>query len=193
MKIIPETTGETPESFDEGLVRYREDILRVALRLTGNTSDAQDLRQETIMRALKFRNKFTAGTNMRAWLRRIMTNTFINTYRDKKRERENPKKFSPALVAMMLHSQANVTMSDPVGQQERTIGDEVEHALRGLQTEYRAVLELVDIQGLSYAETAQTMSTPLGTVMSRLHRARKKLQEALGSYAKEIGLGKKAA
>lgn len=199
MRTVPETTREN--NFDKELASHRDDLLRYALRLTGNPADANDLRQDVMLRAFEKRAQFTIGTSMIGWLRQIMFNLFVNIYRRKERERKFTERFAtnPKLhlggrilgeesFRMSNFNGADIAMDDRI-----FVADDAEHALRSLSYEFRIAIELVDIKGFSYAEAAAAMDVPVGTVMSRIYRARRKLQEALGEYAKEVGLNKKVA
>ena len=167
--------------------QYNEEILpcvpklsRAALRLTRGTALADDLVQETLARAWQARASFRPGTNARAWTRRILFNTYINHYRKKKREREALEE---------LRSLASVRVRST----HDGFSDEVLAALRSLKPEFREAVELVDLGDLSYQDAAERLACPVGTVMSRLHRGRKRLRSALEAYAAEQGVIRRAA
>ena len=167
--------------------QYSEEILpcvpelsRTALRLTRGTALADDLVQETLTRAWQARKSFRPGTNARAWTHRILFNTYVNHYRKKKREREvleELREISPRSSRSVYDG----------------FGDEVTAALSALQPEFREAVELVDLGDLSYQDAADRLDCPVGTVMSRLHRGRKRLRRALQGYAIDQGVVRFAA
>jgi len=171
------TTEIRREDFDTAILRHFDELYGTAVRLTRDKNDAEDLVQEAIMRAWAFWERFQAGTNGRAWIHRILMNTFINGYRRKKREREvmGQVKVQVAKKPQWVH--------DDEGRRREGLSDEVEAALEALPEEFRTVVVLVDGSGLSYREAATVLDCPIGTVMSRLHRARKRLQAELRAYA----------
>jgi RNA polymerase sigma-70 factor (ECF subfamily) len=167
--------------------QYNEEILpcvpelsRTALRLTRGTALADDLVQETLTRAWQARNSFRPGTNARAWTHRILFNTYVNHYRKKKRERE--------VLEELREISPRSSRSACDG-----FGDEVTAALSALQPEFREAVELVDLGDLSYQDAADRLDCPVGTVMSRLHRGRKRLRRALHGYAIDQGVVRSAA
>jgi RNA polymerase sigma-70 factor, ECF subfamily len=173
--------------FERDIVPQIGNLYPAALRMTRNHSDAEDLVQETITKAYSALHQFTPGTNMRAWLHRILTNTFINTCR--KRKREPNEALSMELTEDFQHS------GDPLHQGarsaesealDRLADSEVLTALRNLPEEFRVPIYLADIEGYPYRDIASLMGTPIGTVMSRLHRGRSKLRQALQSYAPRV-------
>jgi len=158
-----------------------------ALRLTRNVSDAEDLVQETLAKAYAAFHQFSPGTNMRAWLHKILVTTFISSYRKNKRE--------PALTAGADLGEAWQPGGDPLSPQapsaesealDRLADSEVLRALRDLPEDFRTAIYLADIEGYPYREVARIMGTPIGTVMSRLHRGRDKLRRALAAYDPRI-------
>jgi RNA polymerase sigma-70 factor (ECF subfamily) len=166
---------------------YNQEILpcvpglsRTALRLARGTALADDLVQETLARAWQARASFRPGTNARAWTHRILFNTYINHYRKKKREREALEE---------LRSTRRVSVRDA----HDGFGDEVAAALRALRPEFREAVELVDLRDLSYQDAADQLACPVGTVMSRLHRGRKRLRRVLKGYALDQGVLRSAA
>jgi RNA polymerase sigma-70 factor (ECF subfamily) len=148
--------------------------------LARGTALADDLVQETLARAWQARASFRPGTNARAWTHRILFNTYINHYRKKKRERE---------VLDELRSTGRVSAREA----HDGLGDEVAAALQGLRPEFREAVELVDLRDLSYQDAADQLACPVGTVMSRLHRGRKRLRSALEGYALDQGVLRPAA
>lgn len=165
-------------------------LYSAALRMTRNNADAEDLLQDTLLRGYRSFNTFEAGTNLRAWLFRILTNLYINRYRAKQRRpQETDLGDSPELT--LYHG---VQRIDPSSQSaEDTLfnlftDDEVKAALESLPDTFRLPVLLADVEGFSYKEIADTLEVPIGTVMSRLHRGRKAMYRALYGYAEERGL-----
>ena len=159
-------------------------------RMTRNGADAEDLVQETYAKAFAAQDKFTPGTNLKAWLYRIQTNAFINTYRKKQRE---PKRTDADNVEDWQLAAAAEHQSSGLASAEQhaldSIGDdEVRSALAELSEDFRMAVYLSDVEGFAYKEIAEIMDTPVGTVMSRLHRGRRMLREKLRDYAAERGI-----
>ena len=175
--------------FETQALAYLRELRAVALRYARNDRDADDLVQETMLRALAAWSRFQQGTNCRAWLFRILTNSFINEYRRLAKERALANRgdglVSPARLWAARDPEAALL--------EPLLGDEVIAALGSLPDDFRSVVILADLQGLSYREIATRLGCPLGTVMSRLHRARRLLEAALSDYARESGVRRQAA
>jgi len=167
--------------------QYLDSLYSTALRLTKKPADAQDLVQESLMKAYRAYGNFQEGTNLKAWLFRILTNSYINIYRYKKR-RPREVDYDDDDTMFLYHklrgsSAADVTQS-PEEDFLKTITDtDISGALDELPDQYKEVVLLADVEGLSYAEIAEMLEIPSGTVMSRLHRGRKALQKALWDYA----------
>lgn len=173
--------SQSDDCFEAAVARYTPVLQEAARRLTGSSDEAADLVQDAVMRAWTFWDRFEPGSNARAWLHRILMNTFINAYRKQRRERE-------LFRAAGEESRRDAhTAADLHGAERDGLGDEVGAALAALPPEFRSVVELVDLGDLSYREVATRLGCPIGTVMSRLHRARKQLQESLLRYAREEG------
>jgi RNA polymerase sigma-70 factor (ECF subfamily) len=176
--------------FERDAMQYVDGLYGAALRLTRSPSDAEDLVQDTLLRAYRFYDKFEAGTNLKAWLFRIQTNTFINRYRRRIRERELLEGADGRPVGEGVMSRSAIrALSQPQASAERGIlAEEIQKALDALPEEHRLVVMLADVQELSYKEIAEIAGCPIGTVMSRLHRARKAMQSHLISQALHYGL-----
>ncbi|MEY2397378.1 MAG: polymerase sigma-70 factor, subfamily [Actinomycetota bacterium] len=163
-----------------------------AMRMTRNAADAEDLVQEAYLRAYRGYGNFDAGTNLKAWLFRILTNTFINSYRAKQRRpetvdlEEGEDFFLFNRVGGLEAAAANRTTEDSV--LERITDSEVKDAVESLPENFRIPVLLADVEGFSYKEIAEIMDVPIGTVMSRLHRGRRALQKALYDFGLERGL-----
>jgi len=177
---VETTSMQNQTHYNEEILPCVPDLSRTALRLARGTALADDLVQETLARAWQARASFRPGTNARAWTHRILFNTYINHYRKKKREREALEE---------LRTTRRVSVCDT----HDGFGDEVAAALRGLRPEFREAVELVDLRDLSYQDAADRLACPVGTVMSRLHRGRKRLRRALGGYALDQGVLRSAA
>jgi RNA polymerase sigma-70 factor (ECF subfamily) len=179
------------DEFEAEALRHLDALYRTALRMTRSEADAEDLVQETYIRAFRFRDQFTLGTNMKAWLFRILTNTFINTYRRKTAQPEvtdleGIDEFS--LYRRMITDRAASSSPDPEAELLNSVVDtEVTDALEELPEKFRTTV-LLDVEGFSYKEIAEMLSIPIGTVMSRLHRGRKFLQKRLYDLARERGI-----
>lgn len=173
--------------FDRCVLGHLDELYGTAVRLTGSRADAEDLVQEAVMRAWAFWDRFEAGTNARAWIHRILMNTFINGYRRRKRERD--------MLAEVRVEERRRPWWQHESRRARQDGvsDEVEAALASLPDEFRAVVLLVDYNELTYKEVAGVLDCPIGTVMSRLHRGRRILKRRLRSYAEEEGYIAQAA
>lgn len=166
--------------FDREILRHRSQLLAVALRMTGSRAEADDLVQEAVLRAWTFRERFQPGTNGRAWMHRILVNTFINGYRRRRRERE-------ILGEMRQTHGANTWNDSRPPLPGEGLGDEVSAALSALPEEFRQVLVLVDLDERSYKDAARVLGCPIGTIMSRLHRARRAMKQRLEDYAAAEG------
>jgi len=179
------------DEFEAEALRHLDALYRTALRMTRSEADAEDLVQETYIRAFRFRDQFTLGTNMKAWLFRILTNTFINTYRRKAAQPEvtdleGVDEFS--LYRRMADDRAASSSPDPEAELlSRVVDTEVTDALEELPEKFRTTV-LLDVEGFSYKEIAEMLGIPIGTVMSRLHRGRKFLQKRLYDLARERGI-----
>ena len=176
--------------FEREALPHLDTLYGAALRLTRAPAEAEDLVQDTLLKAFRFYDRFEAGTNLKAWLLKIMTNTFINRYRRTVRERAVFDGEMARPVGEATMSRATMRrLRSPVDDVERKmLADEIEAALVRLPAEHRVMIELADIQELSYREIADIVGCPIGTVMSRLHRARKTMQGELVEQALAMGI-----
>jgi len=179
---------ERREVFVRDAVPYLDQMYSAALRYTRNPADAEDLVQETYVKAYDKFHQFRPGTNLKAWLYRILTNSYINRYR---RQQRRPEEVSAdADPDFSLYDRIAESTVAPTEEQvlEQLTDVEVKQALSDLPEQFRIAVYLADVEGFSYAEISEIMDTPIGTVMSRLHRGRSRLQKALYTYATERGL-----
>ena len=184
-----EGASSTDFDFEAEALSHIDALYGGALRMTRSPEDAEDLVQETYVKALRSRDRFAPGTNLRAWLYRIMTNTYISSYRQKQRR---PKESWTDTVEDWQLAEVESHSSRGLRSAETEALDAlpdsaVKTALADLREDYRMAVYLADVEGFSYKEIADIMETPIGTVMSRLHRGRRQLREALADYARESG------
>lgn len=169
-----------------------DSLYSAAMRMTRNPADAEDLVQETYLKAYRGFGGFTEGTNLKAWLYRILTNTYINTYRAKKRRPDESD--LDEVEDLYLYRRLGGLEAAAAGRSaedellEWFTDDEVKQALEDLPEQFRMAVLLADVEGFSYKEIAEILDVPIGTVMSRLHRGRKGLQKRLYDFASERGL-----
>lgn len=190
--------GKKAKQLDEfqGLIEQHLDgMFRVALRYTRDRSLAEDLVHDTIVRALRFQDKFERGTNFKAWIYTVLTHTFIHRYRRQKREREILEGASQEDVAAQLRSEASRELAahPEAAYVEHMLSDDVVKALDSLPEDFRTVVVLCDIEGLAYKDIADAVDVPVGTVMSRLYRGRRLLEQKLAGVALERGIIKPGA
>lgn len=188
--MTPQAVAQPPGVGEDSL-EYLDALYRTALRLTRNEADAEDLVQETYLKAIRFQDKFRPGTNLRAWLFRILTNTFINRYRRQKRE---PRRASVDDVEEFLLYRNVTAQRDehlfPSAEEEalsHLADEDVKRAIEELPEQFRIAVILADIEGFSYKEIAEITNVKIGTVMSRLSRGRRLLQRKLWEYARRTG------
>ncbi|MFQ5649971.1 MAG: sigma-70 family RNA polymerase sigma factor [bacterium] len=189
MKFFFSQTENQEAEFRTLFMENLNSMYSMALRMTRNQLDAEDLVQDTALKAVRYFHKFDRGTNFRAWILRILTNNFINVYRKKKKQ---PMQIEIENVSYKLAEEGATfweRLDDRNNQYDYDdlFDDEISSAIDRLPEEYRMVVLLADVEGLSYKEIAQIVEHPLGTVMSRLHRGRKLLQKFLARYAKTKG------
>ena len=182
--------NRTKQEFEALALAHLDPLYSAALRLTKNERDAEDLVQDTCMRAYRFFNKFERGTNMKAWLFKILTNTFINKYRRKVKERSVVEGSEREAVHERFVSRDNTDFAANPEQYlfDRLLSDDVLRAIDALPIDFRLVVILADLQEFSYKEIAEILECPVGTVMSRLFRGRKLLQKTLRDYAQGSGV-----
>jgi RNA polymerase sigma-70 factor (ECF subfamily) len=183
-------TARARREFEEEALRHLDAMYATALRLTRSGADAEDLVQDAFVKAYRFYDRFEPGTNMKAWLLRILTNTFINKYRRSTRERRVLEGEVAEPVGEGVMSRAAMrALNDPISEaHRRLITAEIQRALDALPEDYRVMIVLADIEELSYKEIADIVGCPIGTVMSRLHRARKRMQKQLVEQAVQLGI-----
>jgi RNA polymerase sigma-70 factor (ECF subfamily) len=190
MRGNPKKIAAERRLFEEEARPHLDALYSTALRLTRSAVDAEDLVQDTLVRAYRFFDRFEAGTNFKAWLLRIQMNTFVNRYRRSTRERQVFDGPMAVPVGEGVMSRATMRgLTDPVGSaQRKLIAKEINEAFESLSEDARAMVLLADVEELSYKEIAEVMGCPIGTVMSRLHRARKQLQVTLQQHAVQLGI-----
>jgi len=181
---------EKERIFEKEFLPHIGSMYNFAYRLTFNEDDAKDLVQETYLKAFRFLNSFQQGTNAKAWLFRILKNSFINDFRKKSKQ---PAKVDYQEVESYYNSDdvdVSMTTDLRVETVQHMIGDEVSNALNVLAVDFRTVIILCDLEGFTYEEMSKILDIPIGTVRSRLHRARNLLKEKLQKYAKSMGYNK---
>ena len=187
-----DSDGADPRAlFEEQAIPFMDQLYAAAMRMTRNPADAADLVQETFVKAYAAFGQFQQGTNLKAWLYRILTNTFINLYRKNQR---NPYQgtiddLEDWQLGNAVSATATTTRSAEAEAIDHLPDSAVKDALQSIPEDFRLAVYLADVEGFSYQEIADIMKTPVGTVMSRLHRGRKMLRELLASYATS-GAGK---
>lgn len=179
--------AEKQNIFDNEFMPHINSMYNFGYRLTLDQDDSKDLVQDTYLKAYRFIDSFQQGTNAKAWLFRILKNSFINDYRKKSKE---PSKVDYQEVESYYNSEEvdrQITPDLRVEALKDMIGDEISNALNALDVDFRTVIILCDLEGFKYDEMAKILDIPIGTVRSRLHRARNLLKEKLSEYAKEMG------
>lgn len=179
---------DNPTSWDftSGQLPYRDQLYKTALRMTRSVEESEDLLQETFLKAFHHYDRFEEGTNLKAWLFRIMKNTYINSYRKKKLQPLHVEldELQDGVESQLLDHGRVADSSPETAMLNGLLDAEVRDALLALPHDYKMAVLLVDIHGLSYQETADLLAVPVGTVMSRLYRGRKKLERSLLSFGR---------
>ena len=199
--LLPAVVDRDKETLAQRKVRFENDALvftsqlyGAALRYTKNTHDAQDLVQDTYAKAFTSFHQFEPGTNLKAWLYRILTTTFINNYR---KDQRRPQISAGEVEDWQIADSSSHTSDQGKSAEEEALegiaDKDVKEALSSMPEEFRIAVYLSDVEGFSYKEIAEITNVPTGTVMSRLHRGRKLLRTSLANYAKERGFGKNKA
>lgn len=192
MTVSVESVAVEEETFEDQAMQHMPALYTAAMRMTRNPSDAEDLVQETFLKAYRAFNSYQQGTNLRAWLYRILTNTYINSYRAKKRrpEQSDVEEVEDLFIYKRLGGLEAAAASRSAEDEvlDHFTDDQVKAAVESLPDQFRMAVLMADVEGFSYKEIAEILEVPIGTVMSRLHRGRKALQKALFEYGTERGL-----
>ena len=186
--LVLESATDRNARFERDALVFMDQLYAAALRYTKNPEDARDLVQDTYLKAFNSFHQFEEGTNLRAWLYRVLTTTFINTYRkDQRRPQLASGELEDWQLAQAQSHTSDLGKSAEVEALENLPDSDIKRALQEIPEEFRIAVYLADVEGFSYKEIANIVDVPAGTVMSRLHRGRKLLRGKLADYAKELG------
>lgn len=193
--VATETPDERAARFERDALPFLDQLYSAALRMTRKPADAEDLVQETFAKAFSAFHQFKPGTNLKAWLYRILTNTYINSYRKKQRQpaQQMTEEIEDWQLAAAESHTAGGLKSAEAQAMEHLPDSDVKDALAQLPEDFRLAVYLADVEGFPYKQIAEIMDTPIGTVMSRLHRGRRQLRDLLADYARDRGLAASGA
>ena len=186
--LVLESAADRTIRFERDALAFTDQLYAAALRYTKNPDDARDLVQDTYLKAFTSFHQFEEGTNLRAWLYRVLTTTFINSYRkDQRRPQIAQAELEDWQLAQAQSHTSDLGKSAETEALENLPDSDIKRALQEIPEEFRMVVYFADVEGFSYKEISEILGVPNGTVMSRLHRGRKQLREKLADYARELG------